>query len=71
MIDQKLIEQWYNWTNFELNMTVLNMYVLSIVDFTYRSHILEWGQAPKPPWLRGAGRHYAFRQAEPVTSICI
>ena len=27
---------------------------------------LEWGQAPQTPWLRGAARHYAFRQAEPT-----
>ena len=25
------------------------------------------GKPPKPPWLRDAARHYAFRQAEPTT----
>ena len=24
------------------------------------------GKPPKPPWLHGAARHYAFRQAEPT-----
>ena len=26
------------------------------------------GKPPKPPWLRDAARHYAFRQAEPTTN---
>ena len=33
------------------------------------SRFLEWGaKPPKPPWLHGAARHYAFRQAEPLDS---
>ena len=29
------------------------------------------GKPPKPPWLRGAARHYAVRQAEPENTVDI